>query len=279
MRSQLEQAQAEQESLRQAVTKAEQSVERATTEFTAYKRCMEDRISERQSVVCEIQSFSESKQRDLRERIAAMQTSRDELLTEISDALENFGIHLVESSGDLNLTFERQDTWQESLKCVTTLVASLLNYEREASSRLESNLGDAHSELERAASDICRTTSALSETRDAMETLQRALSEKTELANRNGLERDDAYSRLVFMTGKLEEASRHEETARVGVAEREAVLVEHRREVACLQTRVEQIESKNLKLRDYIRKLTSKCEEWQASWEQQNRIILELRNS
>ncbi|KAI2492088.1 hypothetical protein MHU86_22455 [Fragilaria crotonensis] len=251
LRSQLEEAQAEQESLRQALTKAEQSVERATVEFTAYKRCMEDRISERQTVVCEIQSFSESKQRDLRERIAAMQTSKDELLNEVSNALENFGIHLAESSGDLQLSFERQATWQESLKNVTT----------------------------RAASDICSTTNALSETRDALETMQQAFSEKTELANRNGQERDDAYSRLVFMTGKLEEASRDQESARVVVAEREALLLEHRQEVAGLQTRVEQLESKNLKLRDYIRKLTSKCEEWQESWEQQNRIILELRNS
>ena len=279
LRSQLETAQSERETLRQATAKAEESVERSTKEFTAYKRCMEDRISERQSVVCEIQSFSESKQRELREKITAIQTSRDELVNEISDALKNFGNHFAESSVDPHFSFERQDTWQESLKCATSLVVNLLDHERTVSSRLESKLGDAHLELERAATDISNTTNALSESRAALETLQRAFSEKAEVASRYCQERDDAYSRLVFMTGKLEEASRDEEHARVGVSERDALLNEHRQEVECLQVRVEQLESKNLKLRDYIRKLTFKCEEWQESWEQQSRIILELRNS
>ena len=278
LKSQLKGRDEENEMLRRDSIKAEESVERSTMEFSAYKRCMEERISERQTVLCEIQMFSETKQRELREKLASIKKSKDELLSQISDSLENFCNDFLESADECDVSFQGQADWQQSLHCAKLLVSTLLDTERGRADRLDAKLADANNELQHAASELAETTKELLETREAMETLQRAFSEKTELANSFCRERDEAHSRLVFLAGKLEEVSQDKESRKYDIAELEAFLIEHRGIASRLKTRAEQLEAKNLKLREYIRKLTSKCEEWQDSWNQQNRIILELRN-
>ena len=278
LRSHLEQSQTEQEVLRQSAAKAEQSVDRSTLEFTAYKRCMEERITERQEVLCEVQSFSESKQRELREKLVSIEKSKDELIFDISNELDNFCNDFVESAEEASLSFVGQATWKESLHCAKLLVSTLLENERDGASRLEIQLSDANVELQQAASEVADTSKELLETRDALETLQRSFTDKTKLAACLCRERDDAHSRLVFLTGKLEESSRGQDAAKADLDEMDALLTEHRGGANRLQSKNDQLDSKNLKLREYIRKLTSKCEEWQESWEQQNRIIFELRS-
>jgi phage shock protein A len=43
--------------------------------------------------------------------------------------------------------------------------------------------------------------------------------------------------------------------------------------------RKDNVESKCTRLRDYIRKLTAKCDQWEATYEEQSRIVEGLRDA
>lgn len=49
-------------------------------------------------------------------------------------------------------------------------------------------------------------------------------------------------------------------------------------EVSALNKKVETLESKCTKLREYTRKLTQKCEEWEVSYDQQAQLIAKLQD-
>jgi chromosome segregation ATPase len=168
----------EKEELGRRISKAEKELESSASEFTAYRRCMEDRIAERQSVLQEVQSFSHSRQSELREKISNLETTASKLHGLIEE-----------------LAAERAE------------MESALENERETKESLELQLAEAMTELQNAASEVATTSKELVETQDAIETLQRALCEKTEVVQRLTKERDDAHTKLVFVTGKLEEAS------------------------------------------------------------------------
>jgi polyhydroxyalkanoate synthesis regulator phasin len=181
----------------------------------------------------------------------------------------------MESNDDLNVSFDGHATWQESLHCVKLFVSTLLENEREKTDEVQSKYIEVNSELQRLASELGDTCKDLHEARNAIDTLQRAVTEKAEIANRYLMEREDAYSKVVYLTGRLEMANRNQIS---GIGEADTFLREQRALASQLQGRVDQLEQKNAKLRDYIRKLTSKCEQWQQSWEQQLCVTLDPRN-
>jgi len=56
-----------------------------------------------------------------------------------------------------------------------------------------------------------------------------------------------------------------------------AVLRSKESEERCLRVNIQSCEKKNTRLREYIRKLTNKCEEWEASYDRQSRAIDRLQ--
>jgi chromosome segregation ATPase len=127
---------------------------------------------------------------------------------------------LAASCNELSKRADNIDTLQRTVlsceACIEDHEAAKAELETEISSEqqevanLECQLHEARSELEQAGLEVAKTSSELTETRGALETLQGAFAEKTDLAETLRGARDDAHARLVFLTGKLEEASRDE---------------------------------------------------------------------
>eukprot|EP00547_Thalassionema_nitzschioides_P018512 CAMPEP_0194240956 /NCGR_PEP_ID=MMETSP0158-20130606/6975_1 /TAXON_ID=33649 /ORGANISM="Thalassionema nitzschioides, Strain L26-B" /LENGTH=1495 /DNA_ID=CAMNT_0038975763 /DNA_START=7 /DNA_END=4494 /DNA_ORIENTATION=+ len=134
---------------------------------------------------------------------------------------------------------------------------------------LQNQLFDAKKEIQEASSEIVSTSKDLLETNKALERMQQALEEKSDYCQNLANERDDAQRKLAFLSGKLEESSGNQEFLRNQRFEYESKAIEY-------QEHLQTLETKNRKLREYIRRLTCKCEEWESSWIEQSKIVMEL---
>jgi len=187
------------------------------------------------------------------------------IVTEINKAIRKSSDELLERRDKIAQLRRRTDQADSKLEQY---------YQREkqqemSTQNLQNQLFDAKNEIQKASSEIGSTSRDLLEANEALERMQQAFDEKASHCKNLEKDRDGVQREVAFLSGKLEESSRNQEILRSQRFESESKVLE-------FQERINALESKNVKLREYARRLSCKCDEWESSWIEQSKIIMEL---